>query len=83
MKQKITIVAFITVFAGLLLLAGYVNRPPTETEQVYSACNRARQEINMFTENYCGALQDDYKLKFVCESRDMKPETKCKVEEKK
>jgi hypothetical protein len=65
----------------VLLVVGYLDKPPTEKEQVYSACNRARQEINMFTENYCGALQDDYKLKFVCESRDSKPNTKCRVEE--
>lgn len=64
-----------------LLVVGYLDKPPTEKEQVYSACNRARQEINMFTENYCGALQDDYKLKFVCESRDSNPNTKCRVEE--
>ena len=71
------------LFVSLILLAGYISRPPTEKEQVYSACNEARQEINMFTENYCGALQDEYKLKFVCESRDNNPNTKCKVEEKK
>lgn len=64
-----------------LLIVGYLDKPPTEKEQVYSACNRARQEINMFTENYCGALQDDYNLKFVCESRDSNPNTKCRVEE--
>lgn len=65
----------------VLLVVGYLDKPPTEKEQVYSACNRARQEINMFDENYCGALQDDYNLKFVCESRDSNPNTKCRVEE--
>lgn len=67
----------------LVLVAGYMDKPPTEKEQVYKACNEARQEINMFSENYCGALQDEYSLKFVCESRDNNPNTKCKVEEKK
>lgn len=72
-------------FIALLLLAGYVNRPPTESEQVYNACMKAHDEavLNMFDENYCGALQDEYNMEFVCESQDMKPETKCKVEEKK
>jgi len=77
--MKYTLLAIPLIIA--LLVVGYLDKPPTEKEQVYSACNRARQEINMFTENYCGALQDDYKLKFVCESRDSKPNTKCRVEE--
>jgi len=77
--MKYTLLAIPLILA--LLIVGYLDKPPTEKEQVYSACNRARQEINMFTENYCGALQDDYKLKFVCESRDSKPNTKCRVEE--
>lgn len=81
--MKYTLLAILGVgyLVSVLLYAGYLDKPPTEKEQVYSACNRARQEINMFTENYCGALQDDYKLKFVCESRDSNPNTKCKVEE--
>lgn len=66
-----------------LLIVGYLDKPPTESEQVYNACIKAHDEavLNMFDENYCGALQDDYKLKFVCESRDSKPNTKCRVEE--
>lgn len=77
--MKYTLLAIPLIIA--LLVVGYLDKPPTEKEQVYSACNRARQEINMFTENYCGALQDDYNLKFVCESRDSNPNTKCRVEE--
>ena len=77
--MKYTLLAIPLILA--LLVVGYLDKPPTEKEQVYSACNRARQEINMFTENYCGALQDDYNLKFVCESRDSNPNTKCRVEE--
>lgn len=77
--MKYTLLAIPLILA--LLIVGYLDKPPTEKEQVYSACNRARQEINPFTENYCGALQDDYNLKFVCESRDSKPNTKCRVEE--
>ena len=77
--MKYTLLAIPLIIA--LLVVGYLDKPPTEKEQVYSACNRARQEINPFTENYCGALQDDYKLKFVCESRDSNPNTKCRVEE--
>ena len=77
--MKYTLLAIPLVVA--LLVVGYLDKPPTEKEQVYNACNQARQEINMFTENYCGALQDDYKLKFVCESRDSNPNTKCRVEE--
>lgn len=69
--MKYTLLAIPLIIA--LLVVGYLDKPPTEKEQVYSACNRARQEINMFTENYCEALQDDYKLKFVCESRDSNP----------
>jgi hypothetical protein len=67
----------------VLLVVGYLDKPPTESEQVYNACIKAHDEavLNMFDENYCGALQDDYKLKFVCESRDSKPNTKCRVEE--
>ena len=78
--NKYTILALIGLALGVLIV-GYLDKPPTEKEQVYSACSRARQEINPFTENYCGALQDDYKLKFVCESRDSNPNTKCRVEE--
>ena len=77
--MKYTLLAIPLIIA--LLVVGYLDKPPTEKEQVYSACNRARQEINMFTENYCGALQDDYNMEFTCESRDSNPNTKCRVEE--
>lgn len=79
--MKLRYIAMVAALVTAVFVVGYFDKPPTESEQVYNACNRARQEINMFTENYCGALQDDYKLKFVCESQDMKPETKCNVEE--
>ncbi len=57
----------------VLLVVGYLDKPPTEKEQVYNACMEARAEINMFSENYCGALQDDYGLVFSCNN------DKCKV----
>ena len=79
--MKYTLLAIPLILA--LLVVGYLDKPPTESEQVYNACIKAHDEavLNMFDENYCGALQDDYKLKFVCESRDSNPNTKCRVEE--
>lgn len=73
--MKYTLLAILGVgyLVSVLLYAGFLDKPPTEKEQVYSACNRARQEINMFSENYCGALQDDYGLVFSCNN------DKCKV----
>lgn len=79
--MKLRYIAMIATLITAVFVVGYLDKPPTEKEQVYNACNQARQEINMFTENYCGALQDDYNLKFVCESRDSNPNTKCRVEE--
>ncbi len=79
--MKYTLLAIPLILA--LLIVGYLDKPPTESEQVYNACIKAHDEavLNMFDENYCGALQDEYNLKFVCESRDSKPNTKCRVEE--
>lgn len=79
--MKLRYIAMMAALVTAVFVVGYLDKPPTEKEQVYSACNRARQEINMFDENYCGALQDEYNLKFVCESRDSNPNTKCRVEE--
>lgn len=81
--MKLRYIAMVAALVTAVFVVGYFDKPPTEVEQVYNACMKARNEYSQFSENYCGALQDDYKLKFVCESRDMKPETKCKVEEKK
>ena len=69
--MKYTLLAIPLVVA--LLVMGYLDKPPTEKEQVYNACMEARAEINMFSENYCGALQDDYGLVFSCNN------DKCKV----
>ena len=69
--MKYTIIANPLILA--LLVVGYLDKPPTEKEQVYNACMEARAEINMFSENYCGALQDDYGLVFSCNN------DKCKV----
>lgn len=77
--MKYTLLAIPLIIA--LLVVGYLDKPPTEKEQVYNACMKARAEYSQFSENYCGALQDDYNLKFVCESRDSNPNTKCRVEE--
>ena len=81
--MKLRYIAMMAALVTAVLVVGYLDKPPTESEQVYNACIKAHDEavLNMFDENYCGALQDDYKLKFVCESRDSNPNTKCRVEE--
>lgn len=73
--MKYTLLAILGVgyLVSVLLYAGFLDKPPTEKEQVYNACMEARAEINMFSENYCGALQDDYGLVFSCNN------DKCKV----
>ena len=73
----------IGILIGAVLTVGYLDKPPTPAQRTYNACIKAHNEavLNMFDENYCGALQDDYNLKFVCESRDSNPNTKCRVEE--
>ena len=81
--MKLRYIAMIATLITAVFVVGYLDKPPTESEQVYNACIKAHDEavLNMFDENYCGALQDEYNLKFVCESRDSNPNTKCKVEE--
>lgn len=63
-----------TLLVGLLvacvLLVGYLDRPMTEVEQVYSVCMQARGEYNGFSENYCGALQEEYNINFKCDSTE-------------
>ena len=76
--MKLRYIAMMAALVTAVFVVGYLDKPPTESEQVYNACIKV---LNMFDENYCGALQDDYKLKFVCESRDSNPNTKCRVEE--
>jgi len=66
------------VLIGALLVVGYIDKPPTPKQQVYRECMKAHGEINMFSENYCGALQDQYNLNFVCD----KTSGKCWVESK-
>lgn len=71
--MKLRYIAMIATLITAVLVVGYLDKPPTEKEQVYNACMEARAEINMFSENYCGALQDDYGLVFSCNN------DKCKV----
>lgn len=73
--MKYTLLAIPLIIA--LLVVGYLDKPPTESEQVYNACMKARAEYSQFSENYCGALQDDYHVKFLCNQTN----TKCFVEE--
>lgn len=74
--MKYAVLIFILVTA--VFIVGYLDKPPTKKEQVYTACMKARAEINMFTENYCGALQDDYHTEFICNQAN----THCWVESK-
>lgn len=67
----------IAALVTAVLVVGYLDRPPTESEQVYNACMKAHDEVvlDMFDENYCGALQDEYNMKFLCNQAN----TKCWV----
>lgn len=60
----------IGLLVACVLLAGYLDRPMTEVEQVYSVCMKARGEYNGFSENYCGALQEEYNIRFRCDSTE-------------
>jgi len=74
--MRLRYIAMIAALITAVFVVGYLDKPPTESEQVYNACMRARAEINMFSENYCGALQDEYHMEFLCNQVN----TKCWVE---
>jgi len=73
--MKLRYIAMMAALVTAVFVVGYLDKPPTESEQVYNACIKAHDEavLNMFDENYCGALQDDYGLVFSCNN------DKCKV----
>lgn len=77
-KTKALVIALVL----MVLAAGYLNRPQTAANQrkvqVYNACIKAHDEVvlDMFDENYCGALQDEYNMDFLCNQAN----TKCWVE---
>lgn len=76
--MKLRYIAMIATLITAVFVVGYLDKPPTESEQVYNACMKARAEYSQFSENYCGALQDDYHMEFLCNQVN----TKCWLEEK-
>lgn len=76
--MKLGYIVAIAALVTAVLVVGYLDRPPTESEQVYNACMKAHDEVvlDMFSENYCGALQDEYNMDFLCNQAN----TKCWVE---
>ena len=76
--MKLRYIAMIATLITAVFVVGYLDKPPTESEQVYNACYKAWQEVNMFSENYCGALQDEYNINFICEqSYRSNPDATC------
>lgn len=75
--MKLGYIVAIAALVTAVLVVGYLDRPPTESEQVYNACIKAHDEVvlDMFDENYCGALQDEYNMDFLCNQAN----TKCWV----
>ena len=69
---RLQITALVTVLVTAVLVVGYLDKPPTPEEQVFNACTKARAEYNQFSENYCGALQDEYGLQWNCNREQSK-----------
>ena len=74
MKYAIAIIVLLTA----ILVVGYIDKPVNPIEKTLSVCNQAHKEINSFSENYCGELQDQYNLEFLC--NDDRPSSHCWVE---
>lgn len=62
MKYLVGLIAVISIAVLFIIM----EKPPTESQQVYRACMRAKIEYTIFNDNYCKALQDDYNLEFTC-----------------
>ena len=74
MKYTIAIIVLLTA----VLAAGYLDKPMNPVERTLAVCNKAHTELNSFSENYCGELQDQYNLEYLCNYVG----TKCWIETK-
>lgn len=61
-----------------VLIAGYMDKPMTPVEKTLAVCNKAHTEASGFSENYCGQLQDENNLEYLCSYNG----TKCWIESK-
>jgi len=64
MKKSYIVYAVALLF--IVLLAGYIARPISPAEKVYNVCWKQHFETNGWGEAYCGELQDQYKIEFLC-----------------
>ena len=76
MKYTIAIIVLLVA----VLLAGYLDKPLNPIEKTLAVCNKAHREVSGFSENYCGELQEQYNLEFLCS--DVTPQADCWVESK-
>lgn len=72
-----TILLAIIIVIGVLV-AGYLDKPMNPIERTLAVCNKAHTEASGFSENYCGQLQDENNLEYLCNYGG----TKCWIESK-
>jgi len=62
MKYTIAII----ILVGAVLIAGYMDKPMNPVEKTLAVCNKAHTEASGFSENYCGQLQEENNLEYLC-----------------